>query len=188
MLELPDDSTRPVLSALSQAYAEKMSALAATAAEAQSFVVKPGPKTHETEVMNIVTRMILLASDAEELLRWIYPPKVMSMEDATNRAEAFRSLGDAWVQTMRAGLQKLTVGKPARIRQAHIAAFEFMLLSKGNSIGRAASKFCPCGKCHDAKCTERFKTGVRTLKKILCKYAPGLVYRYDVLHPNRNHS
>lgn len=150
---LPSDAKRPVMSALGHAYAENMSALAAAVEEAYASAPRPEPKTDEAEAMRLLEDLIRFGENAVELSHWIYPPKVLSIRDATSRAEVFRELGEDWVNKMRSGAQKFREGKPARMRQSHIEALEFMLESKRNSLGRAVQKFCSCGKRHDAKCT-----------------------------------
>jgi len=133
-----------------------------------------------------MANILQLAQNADEVSHWIYTRRRLSDEDAARKAEAFRPLGDDWVKSLRSGAQKLREGKPARKRPSHILAFEFMLQSKKNSLGRTVPKFCTCGRPHGPKCAVRFKAGIRMLKKVLRKHAPDLLSRYDALHPNRN--
>jgi len=182
---LANDPKRPVPSALGRAYAENVSDLAAVVEQAAALTRASDSKTEE-DVKRLLEEAKRLAKNVAELSRWIKLPKTLSIEDATRQAEAFRELGDEWVQKLRHSMQKLSEGKPARRRQSHILAFEFMLQSKNNSLGEATKKFCSCGnKNHHTKCSGRFKTGIRVLKKVLRKYAPDLVIQYDLLHPDR---
>jgi hypothetical protein len=123
--------------------------------------------------------------NVHELSRWVYRRKALPIEEALDKAQAFKELGDKWVEDMQSRLQKLPQGKPPRKRQAHISAFEFMLHSKKNSLGMAVQKFCPCGQKHEPECYQQFKAGIHSLTKMLRKYAPDLVARYDALHPDR---
>jgi len=120
-----------------------------------------------------------------EISTWIVYRKTLPVDEAFQRAQTFRELGEDWVQDMFSRLQKLSQGRPAAKRQFHIAAFEFMLLSKKNSLGRAVKKFCPCGEEHQQKCQQNLKAGVHSLTKVLRRYAPELVAHYDALHPDR---
>jgi hypothetical protein len=181
-----DDPKRPALSALGRACADNMSDLATVLEQAKVLATAPDPKTGEAEVMRLLEKAKRLIQNVAELLRWIKLRKALSIEEATRQAEAFRELGDEWVQKLRHSLQKLPEGKPARKRHSHIQAFEFMLQSKNNSLGKATKKFCSCGNTrHETKCSDRFKTGIRALKNVLRKYAPDLVDRYNSLHPDR---
>jgi hypothetical protein len=163
-----------------------MSACAATLDRVQALAGRTRARPSPSAVKRMMADAVQFGQNALELLHWVCPPRVLSAQEANRRAEAFRELGDDWVKSMASGLQKLPEGKPARMRQSHIAAFEFMLQSKKNSLRQAVKKFCPCGGQHSEKCAERFKVGVRALKKIIRKHAPSLVSRYDSLHPNRN--
>jgi hypothetical protein len=182
---LSNDPTRTALFALEEAFTETMNTLAATVEQAFELASGPNPQDHETDVMKLLEHSTRLSGNAKELSRYVFQNKALSAEAATRAAASFGSIDDEWVKKMRHSLQKLSVGRPPITRKAHIRAFEFMLQSKKNSLGIAATKFCPCGKRHDASCTQRFKTGIRSLKEVLRKYAPDIVVKYDSLHPDR---
>ena len=182
---LSDDSNRLVLSALSRAFIENLSEFHARVEAAGVLAVRSDAKIHESEVMQLLQDGDRLAQNLKELARWIYRRKALPFEEAVRRAKDFKALGDDWVEQMCTGLQKLSEGAPPRMRRSHIDAFEFMLQSKENTLGTAMLRFCTCGGRHTAKCRQRLKTGVRSLKKVLRKYAPDLVSRYDSLHPDR---
>jgi hypothetical protein len=183
---LADDPKRPVLSALGRACADNMSDLAAVVEQARALATAPDLKTGEAEVMRLLEKAKRHIQNVAELLRWIKLRKALSIEDATRQAEAFRELGDEWVQKLRHSMQTVSEGKPAIKRESHIRAFEFMLQSQNNSLGKATKKFCSCGnKRHDTNCPSRFKSGIRALKKVLRKYTPHLAMQYDSLHPDR---
>src|SRR5258705_3176391 len=112
----------------------------------------------------------------------------MEFIQALDKARALKEAGleSNDVELLFENLQTRRVGAPVRRRKSFIATFEFMLASKNNSQGRATRKFCRCGKDkHGSNCEQNLKAGVRSLKNILRKYAPQLVTRYDLLHPNR---
>ena len=180
-----DGPKQPALSALGRACEEKMRGLAAFVEQTKDLCGAADSMT-DAEAKRLVEEVSCLAKDVAELGRWTKVPRRRSIEDATRQAEAYRELGDEAVRKLCHTLQKLPEGKPAKMRQLHIQAFEFMLKSKNNSLREATKKFCSCGnKRHDAKCSGRFKTGIRVLKKLLRKYAADLVVQYDSLHPDR---
>jgi hypothetical protein len=181
----PNDLNRSVLPALNDAFVKNISAFRVRIEAAGALATRSGAKAHEAEAMQLVRDALRLAQNLEALARWIYPRKALPVEEAVSKAPAFRELGDEWVESMCTAMQKFPEGAPPKMRQAHIDAFEFMLQSKKNSLGRAVQKFCTCGGEHTARCRQRLKTGVRSLKKMLRKYAPDLVSRYSSLHPYR---
>jgi hypothetical protein len=183
---LSNDESRPVLFALSHAFVENMSAFFASAQAASALAARSDKEAHETQVLQLVEDCVRFARNLKALLSWIYPRKVLPIEEAVLRAQALKELGDDWVESVSKAMQKFPEGAPPRMRQLHIDVFEFMLQSKKNSLGLAVRKFCPCGGTHTLKCRQRLKTGVRSLKKMLRHYAPDLVSRYDSLHPNRD--
>jgi hypothetical protein len=184
-LHEPDDSNRSVLPALSHAFAENLSALRVCAQAGGALATRSDKKAHEAEAMQLAQDALRLAQNLKALARWIYPRKVLPLEEAVSKAQAFRELGDEWVESMCRALQTFPEGAPPRTRQSHIDAFEYMLQSKKHSLGRATREFCTCGGDHTEKCRERLKTGIRSLKKMLREYAPDLVTRSDSLHADR---
>jgi hypothetical protein len=182
---LPNDPARPVLSALSRAFLENFNAFRTTVTEASDLDTQSPRKVNEAVVVRLMENARLHLENAEELSRWIFHSKVLPLEKAFSNAQTFRELGNDWVEAMFSRLQKLPQGAPPRKRQAYINAFEFMLQFKRNSLGLAVRKFCSCGKEHEPKCYQRFKAGIHSLTKTLRKYAPELVARYSVLHPDR---
>jgi hypothetical protein len=183
---LPNAAAGFVLPALIRAFVENVSALRACVEVGGALVAQADAKAHEAEVMQVVQDALQLAQNLKALAGWIYPRKVVPVEEALRKAEAFRELGDDWVGSMCSALQTFPEGAPPRMRRSHIDAFEFMLQSQKNTLGMAVPKFCTCGGEHTARCRERLKTGVRGLKKILRKHAPDLVFQYESLHPNRD--
>lgn len=183
---LPNAADGHVLPALIHAFVENMSALHSCVDAARALASRSDVKDHEAEVMELVREAAQLTQNLKVLVDWIYPRKVMPIEEALTKAEAFRELGDDWVESMCSALQTFPEGAPPRMRRSHIDAFEFMLQSKKNTLGKAVPKFCTCGGDHTARCRERLKTGVRGLKKMLRKHAPHLVLQYESLHPNRD--
>ena len=69
---LPDDPSRPVLSALSQAFLAKVNALSAAVMEARTLDASKGGKA-ETAIVQTVQKTERLLIDAKEILSWIYP-------------------------------------------------------------------------------------------------------------------
>jgi hypothetical protein len=183
---LLSDPTRPVLEVLGRAFVDNLNAAEQILHEAHDLASQPKSMAQETDVMRMAKAVLQFSRNADELSHWIFTPKTLSDEAAGRKAEAFRGLGDDYVKDMRSRAQKLPEGKPARMRQSHILAFEFMLQSKENSLIKATKQFCTCGQSHRTKCTGRFKTGIRGLKKVLRKHAPDLLSRYEAFHPNRN--
>lgn len=137
----------------------------------------------------MVTNSLRFAENLKQLTDWIYLQRTpLAFEDAMDRAHILKEAGAESddVEKLFQLLQKRPVGAPAKRRQSFVTAFEFMLESKENSQGQATRRFCSCGKKeHTPQCEYNLKAGVRSLKKILRKYAPELVTRYDALHPNR---
>jgi hypothetical protein len=133
-----------------------------------------------------VKDLVPLAESLDELTNWIFPDsKPLPVAEAIRNAQVFEELGPDWVANMFHRLQTKPVGRPNR-RRSTIEAFEFMLQSRENSQGKATLRFCNCGGKHKAQCEQALKAGIRSLKKILRKYAPDLVSQYDALHPNRD--
>jgi hypothetical protein len=188
-LHLKEDPSRPVQSCLSRLCLENVNA----AFSALGALPGDASTTTWAEVENLVRpavkNTIQCQKDAEELMGWIYPSsRPLSFEEAFRTAKELEELGADHnsVKATFSGLQKHPVGRPNK-RQSFIRAFEFQLQSKKNSQGQATRKFCLCGKTeHDAKCEQNLKAGLRSLKKLLQKYAPELVRQYEVLHPDRN--
>lgn len=189
-LELADfglshDPKQPSLSALREAFAQNMCALAASVEQALRLASGPR-RLGKAEMKKRMEDFVRLAKHAKELSQWVYQKKAMTRDAAVRVADLFLSIDNEWAAEMRHSLEKLAVGRPPARRQAHMKAFDFMLQSNRNSLGIAMTRFCPCGgEVHDVKCRQRFKTGLRSLKRVLRKHAPHLVAKYDVLHPNR---
>jgi hypothetical protein len=166
-----------------------MATLAAIVERGRSLASQPKTEEGEAEVMRIVEEALRLAKTVAELMRWIYPPREpVSQTEAWNKVQALAKAGADLVVVVKVFevLQTRPVGAPAKRRQSYIAAFEFMLQSKGNSQGQAVRRFCLCGnRKHGGECERNLKAGVRSLKKVLRTYAPELVARYDALHPDR---
>ena len=186
-LNLPNDPTRPAASALSNAFVENWNAFEAILRDAVRIVTSPEGKLRELEVVGMIeTARLGPFRNAIEITHWVYERKALPVEEARRLAQGAKELGDDCVEQMFQNLQKLSKGTPPRRRQGDIRAFEFMLLSEKNTIGRAVTKFCGCGGSHTPSCQVRLKTGIKSVKRILRKYAPDLVSRYDVLHPDRS--
>jgi hypothetical protein len=183
---LPEDQSHPVSYALSRACDENWGAFSDTVAKVAVEAARPiEERISEADVAREIEIALSYIENVAEILTWIVYRKALPMEEAFQRAQRLRELGEDWVQNMFSRLQKLPQGRPAARRQSHVAAFEFMLLSKKNSQGQAVKKFCPCGKTHQWKCQQNLKAGVHSLTKMLRKYAPELVAQYDALHPDR---
>jgi hypothetical protein len=182
---LPNDPTHPVMFALGRAVREKWTAIAETNDPLKQLASHPERAGADADAKKLMKTIIQLLVNVNELGRWIYCARALPVEEAFTKAQIFKELGHDWTERFCARLEKLPHGSPPKRRQAHIQAFEFMLQSRNNSLGRAVQKYCPCGKQHTKKCHEGFKTGIRGVKKILRKYAPDLVTQYNTLHPNR---
>ena len=182
---LPNDLSRPVMFALGRASFEKWTAIAETTDALKQLAIHPEREGAEADAKKLMKTVIQLLETVNELGRWIYCVRALPIEEAFTKAQTFKELGNDWTERLCALLQKLPQGSPPTRRQVHINAFEFMLQSRTNSLGKATKKYCPCGKKHTEKCYEGFKTGIRSLKKILRKFAPDLVTQYDALHPDR---
>jgi hypothetical protein len=145
--------------------------------------------TGEEDVVEKLAGALPHVENLKQILPWVYPPrKPLGFTDALSRVEVLRQAGleSDEVEKVFRILQKRRVGAPPKRRKSFIAAFEFMLQSKENSLGQAKRRFCPCGKeKHTVKCERSLKAGIHDLKKMLHKYAPDLVSRYSVLHPDR---
>ena len=190
-LGLPEDNSRPVQTVLSKACLEKFNA-GFTAVEAAQRAKEQRGILGRAETERMVTELVQAAKQsfgtALELMDWVYPlGRPMQFVDAIGKAQFLIHLGadSEFVEPIFADLQSRPVGRPHH-RQAFVRAFEFMMLSKANTQGRATKRFCPCGaKAHCAKCEQNLKAGMRSLKKVLRKHAPDLVSKYDILHPDR---
>jgi hypothetical protein len=191
-LRLSNDPGRPVLSALSSAFLENLNALFAIALEAAALAERcqdlQDRNRAEPEMVRLIEAALQRANRVHELAHWVYPAREpLALKDALDKAQALIQEGapDDWVEDTFKDLQKRRVGRPNK-RQSFIKAFEFQVQSTTNSQGKATRNFCPCGgKLHTAKCEQNLKAGMRSLKKVLRKYAPELVSRYEELHPDR---
>jgi len=183
---LPEDQSHPVSYALSCACDENWRALSDIVAKLAVEAARPiEQRISEADAAREIEIALSYIKNVAEIQTWIVYRKALPMEEAFQRAQRFRELGEDWVQEMLSGLQKLRQGRPATRRQSHIAAFEFMLLTKKNSLGQAVKRFCPCGNKHQRECQQNLKAGVHSLTKMLRKYAPELVEQYEALHPDR---
>lgn len=186
---LPNNPARPVLLALTNAFVENFNSLSALVSEASALVPQPGNSAQEAMVVRMMTDALRFVQNIGELSNWIFPPTMpLGFKEALRKAEALKRLGcdEDWFAEMVSTLQKRHVGRPPD-NLRFIRAFEFMLQSKANSQGQATRKFCACRKeTHTAKCEQALKAGNRKLKRVLRRYAPQLVSRYDVLHPDRS--
>jgi hypothetical protein len=185
-LGLSDNPTRPVIFALSRAFVENWNAFLATSIQAAALA---GPGiVGEEEIVRVVQKALGFLQKAYELSGWVYSEgRPLPFAEALSKAQWLKKLGadPDHVEAIFSGLQKRHVGRPHR-RQSFINAFEFQVRSKKNSQGQATQKFCPCGeKIHTAKCEQNLRAGLRSLKKVLRKYAPELVSKYELLHPDR---
>jgi hypothetical protein len=183
---LPNDPSRPVLFALSRAFVENFNAYSAVLTEAAALATQSGVKPDEAEIKRMMQTAVGSLEDVNELADWIYTNRrPLPFGEALSKAQVFQELGFDWVEQMLANLQKHPVGAPPIRRQSFIEAFEFMLRSKENSQGKATLRFCLCGSKHKAQCEQALKAGIRSLKKVLRKFAPELVSQYNALHPDR---
>jgi hypothetical protein len=192
-LNLPEDASRPVQTALSRAYLDNISA--SLDATNHGLAILGNPPTipqgdTAQELHQFYVTSLQSGKTALELSNWVYPPKPpLSFVQALNAVQPLKDVAGAdpyRLKKLFADLQRRPIGRPHQ-RQTFIRAFEFMLLSKANSQGQAVKKFCRCGaQAHTVKCEQALKAGMRSLKKVLRKHAPDLVSRYDVLHPDRS--
>jgi hypothetical protein len=174
------------LAALRRAWDDNLNALGSIVTTAGELTNQPVDKRpSDADLENMIQKIVTVTMNMVELTRWIYRPKVLSPEQAFEKAQAFKELGDDYVEDLIQRSQKLNHGRPAAKRRTHIAAYEYMLQSKDNSLGKAVQKFCTCGKRHSPECYEQMKAGIHSLKRILRKYAPELVAKYDLLHPDK---
>jgi hypothetical protein len=182
------DPSRPVLAALGRAFVDNFNALMATIQEATELAEHKPARMEESEIVRRAHKALGFAENVSELADWVYSSRLpLPFEEAFEKAQLLKKLGaDAdWVKMSLSDLQKRRIGRPHQ-RQVYVRAFEFQLQSKKNSQGPATRKFCPCGeKAHTAKCEQNLKAGMRSLKKVLRKYAPELVLKYESLHPDR---
>jgi hypothetical protein len=184
--DLPADPSRPVLHALARACAKNWDAFFDTIMKAGVEANRP-PAEQELDVVQMVQSALAHIESVAEITRWIFPlAPPLATQEAEVKAQQFSALGQDYVEELVSRLQKLPAHRPSKRRQSHIAAFEFMLRSKRNSLGQAVLNFCPCGGTHSTKCHANLKAGIHALKKVLRKYAPELVDQYDVLHPDRD--
>jgi hypothetical protein len=184
---LPNDPSRPVTFALGRAFVENWNSFLSTVMEAIQLAQESPQRIDEVEAIRRMDIALGFIKNAHELADWVYfNNKPLPFAEAFRHAQRLKEVGyDAdWVEATLTGLQKRPVGRPHQ-RQLFINAFEFQLEAKRNSQGQATRKFCPCGKTHTAKCEQNLKAGMRSLKKVLRKYAPELVSRYEELHPDR---
>src|SRR5205814_3427865 len=83
---------------------------------------------------------------ANELASWVFAPvSPKSIEEALRGAQYLNELGAPgnFVAGVFQGMQKRLVGRPNK-RHIFIKAFEFQLISRHNSQGKAVRNFCPC--------------------------------------------
>ena len=186
-LGLPNDPSRLVTFALGRALVENWNAFLSTVIEATQLAQESPQRIDEAEAVRRMDIALGFVKNARELVDWVYlSNRPLPFTEAFSHAQRLKEVGyDAdWVKATLTGLQKRPVGRPHQ-RQLFINAFEFQLEAKRNSQGQATRKFCPCGKAHTAKCEQNLKAGMRSLKKVLRKYAPELVSKYEELHPDR---
>lgn len=187
-LGLPDDPSRPVCFALSRAFLENFNEVLSATAEATLAAKHKRKNEVESEILRILKSAGTYVENCRELMHWVYLSSApLSFEQVIANVRQMSQLGAEAddVKEIFIGLQKCPVGRPHK-RQSYIRAFEFQLQSKQNTQGQATRKFCPCGaKIHTTKCEQNLKAGMRSVKKVLRKYAPELVSRYEVLHPDR---
>jgi hypothetical protein len=182
-VNLPNDPANVVEFALGSAFIKNWNAFA-------EAIIELGAKCtvgeiDEIEAKKKLENAIVFLENTDEIQRWIYGRKVLPAQVAIAQAQVFGALGTDWTTNFATRLQKRSQGSPPSRRLTDIRAFEFMLRSSRNSLGQSVKQFCPCEKKHTKECLGRFKTGIRSLKKILRKFAPDLVTRYDLLHPDR---
>ena len=186
--DAPVDPSRPVVHALARVGANHWDAALNTVIKAGAKLNRPpAERLTEAEAVEMLQSASAHMKSAGEILRWIVPPKPpLAPEEAAKAVQQFSELGQDWIDQLASKLQKLPAHRPSKRRQSHIAAFEFMLGSKKNSLGQAVLSFCPCGGSHDRKCHANLKRGIHDLKRVLRRYAPELVDQYDALHPDRH--
>jgi hypothetical protein len=187
-LGLPDDPSRPVMFAFSRAFLENFNAALSLMWEAIALA-SPGPGNADvSQIVRTVNNVIPYLQNVSELSDWMYPPRTpVALMQAVEKGQEFAKMGAERedVEALIVALQKRPSGRPHK-RQWFVLAFEFQLLSRANSQGKAVRNFCPCGgKAHSANCEQNLKAGLRSLKKVLRKYAPQLASQYESLHPNR---
>ena len=182
-----DDANFPVQSALYRACIDNYNAAEAAIAKAVALRDQPGTKPAVLAEMKTAKQLF---NNCRDLLGWVYPRmEPMSMREALTRTRHLEEGGSSseFVGRIFLRLQKRDMGAPRKLEtKLVVMAFELLLQSKDWSLGRVTRKLCPCGADHNTKCEQTFKAGIRALKKLLRKYAPELVLRYDVLHPDRS--
>ena len=186
--DLPADPSHPVQNAFARACKSNFEALCDAVMKIKLEADRsPDEQPSESEVVQMALSVVAYSKSFNEILGWnVAPRRPLGIEEATVKAQQFAELGQDYVEDMASLLQQRPAHRPSKRRQSHIAAFEFMLASKRNTLGQAVRKFCPCGGSHDTKCRANLKAGIRVLKKVLGRYAPELVDQYDVLHPDRH--
>lgn len=186
---LPNDPAQPVVTVLSRAFLKNLMTLFEIINQAHTLGTHSEVTLDEEDAVGKLERALPFVGNLKQLLPWVHPPrKPVGFAVALNRAEALKQAGleSNDVKEVFRILQKRPVGAPPKRRQSFIAAFEFMLQSKQNSLGRAKRQFCRCGQeKHTVKCERGLKAGIHDLTKILRKYAPDLVFQYNALHPDR---
>lgn len=188
-LNLKEDPSRPVQSRLSHLCLENLNAGLSAFSSVGALPRDPltTPSAEVERVRQLANDAIQHLKIACELVDWVYPAaRPLSFAEALGKARELTESGadTDWVKAFFSGLQKRPVGRPHQ-RQLFVRAFEFQLQSKKNSQGQATRRFCPCGNKHTTKCEQNLKAGIRSLKRVLRRYAPELVTRYEALHPDR---
>ena len=128
---LSADPSRPALYALSRACAQSWDAHVDIVTRLRAQIERPREEwPSEAEVARMMESAVAHLRKVEELTHWIYFPKPLPVQQALEKAQTFRELGHDYVEDLAARLQKFPPWRPSKRRQSHIAAFEFMLLSK----------------------------------------------------------
>jgi hypothetical protein len=187
-LGLPNDPSRPVMFALSRAFLQNFNAALLSISEAVALASPDPGKADESQIIRSINNAIPCLQNVGELSDWMYPPRTpVTLMEAVEKAQELRQWGAERedIEPLIVELQKRPAGRPHK-RQWFVLAFEFQLQSSANSQGKAVRNFCPCaGNAHSANCEQNLKAGLRSLKKVLRKYAPELASQYESLHPNR---
>lgn len=179
------DPARPVHSELCRLAVDKLNAAEVAIARASSG---GSTKTIALEEMRVARTLFEESVVLRDWVTSIRQP--MSLDQAMDYAGQLRQAGfrpDIITNSFTTA-QSRDVGAPRKIEpELIVSAFELMLQARTWSIGKVTRKLCRCGsEKHGAECEQRFKAGIRNLKKVLRQYVPKFVTRYDVLHPDRN--
>ena len=168
---LPNDPTRPVLSALSRAFLENYNAFRTTVTKASDLDTQSPGKIDVGRMVRLLEEAHGFLTRAKELMDWIYPSvSALSLENGMQIANRMQQADfpREWVQAVIKGIGRKKAGRPSTKRCVAIQAKELKLTDpKRWSWPKITAVLCDCGKDHDIRCQNNLRREVLHLEKIM---------------------